>query len=182
SAALETRNENIAPPRRRAGHLLSVGLPFILIMLSATGALYGAIDLTAGEKDRVTMQTLLCAPVYSLEIVAGKFLTVWAISFIAATANATSLSLTIARVAASAGGLSISPATVLLVLPCLLPVTFTIAALFLAVAVLARDAKDAGNFLGATLTMLMMPMATTFVPGIELNAATLFVPLVNIAL
>src|SRR4030095_3675492 len=43
-------------------------------MLSATGALYAAIDLTAGEKDRATMQTLLCAPIHNLEIASAASL------------------------------------------------------------------------------------------------------------
>jgi sodium transport system permease protein len=181
SIALSSSAEDVAQLQRKTGRILGMGLPFILIMLSATGALYAAIDLTAGEKDRATMQTLLCSPVHSLEIVAGKFLTVWCISLIAATANSTSLGLTIGS-AVAASGLTLSPWTLLLVLPCLLPVTCTISALFLAVAVLARDAKDAGNFLGATLSVLVIPMGATLVPGVELNAWTSFVPLVNIGL
>jgi sodium transport system permease protein len=181
STAISSRSEDVAPPRRRSGRILGVGLPFVLIMLSATGALYAAIDLTAGEKDRATMQTLLCAPVHSLEIVTGKFLTVWCISLIAAAANSTSLGLTITS-AVSASGLSMSPWVLLMVVPCLLPVTCTISALFLAVAVLARDAKDAGNLLGATMSLLMIPMGATLVPGVDLNAWTSFIPLVNIGL
>ena len=182
SSALKVRSENIAPPKRRTGQVLGFGLPFVLIMLSATGALYASIDLTAGEKDRTTMQTLLCAPVRPLEIVAGKFFAVWGISLIASIANTASLGFTIGRVAAELGGLSVSPWTVMMVLPCLLPITCTISALFLAVAVLARDAKDAGNFLSATLVVLMMPMGITLAPGVELTAATAFVPMVNVAL
>ncbi|HMP82799.1 MAG TPA: ABC transporter permease subunit/CPBP intramembrane protease [Verrucomicrobiota bacterium] len=182
SVALQTTSQDVSPPTRRTRWALSMLLPLVLILLSATGSLYAAIDLTAGEKDRMTMQTLLCAPVRSVEIVAGKFLTIWAISLLAALANAISLSLTVSRVAASIAGLDITAMTVFLVLPCLLPATCTIAALFLAVAVLARDAKDAGNFLGATFTLLMVPMTVTMAPGIELNTATAFVPLVNVAL
>lgn len=182
SSALDVRLENVAPPARRAGHAFGFILPFVLIMLSATGALYASIDLTAGEKDRATMQTLLCAPVHPLEIVAGKFLAVWCISLVAALANTVSLGLTFSRVTADLGGISVSPMTLLTALPCLLPVTCTVAALFLAVAVLARDAKDAGNFLSATLMILLMPMGITLAPGVELSPATAFVPLVNIAL
>jgi sodium transport system permease protein len=182
SSALEIRAENVAPPQRRTGQALGLALPFVLIMLSATGALYASIDLTAGEKDRATMQTLLCAPVNPLELVAGKFLAVWCISLIASLANTLSLGFTVGAVAAQLGGLSIHPWTVLLVMPCLLPVTCTISALFLAVAVMARDAKDAGNFLSATLIILMMPMGIALAPNVELTPLTAFVPMVNVAL
>jgi len=180
--ALETRSEDLASRQRKVNQILGNVLPLLLIVLSAMGALYAAIDLTAGEKDRMTMQTLLCAPVSSIEIVAGKFFTIWVVSLVAALANAASLSLTMGRLASAIGGLSLSPMIILLVLPCLLLVTCTIAATFLAVAVLARDAKDAGHFLSAAFMIVVMPMAVTLAPGIELNAVTSFLPMINIAL
>ena len=182
TSALDIRSQNIAPPKRIAGERLGLLLPFVLIMLSATGALYASIDLTAGEKDRATMQTLLCAPVLSLEIVGGKFLAVWCISLLSALANAASLGATIARAAGTTDMLSLPVSSFLLALLLLLPATFTITSFFLAVAMMARDSKDAGNFLGATLTMLMMPMMASLMPGVDLNAWTSFVPLVNISL
>ena len=66
--------------------------------MSLLGGFYPAIDLTAGEKERGTMQTLLCAPVSPVEIVAGKYLAVWVTSLIAALANVVSLGTTVARI------------------------------------------------------------------------------------
>lgn len=184
AAGLEIRSYNLAPPKRQTGERLGLLLPFVIIILSATGALYASIDLTAGEKDRATMQTLLCAPVHNLEIVAGKFLTVWCVSLISSLANAASIGATIARASAGSGVemLNVPPSALVLTLLLLLPATFTITSFFLAVAMMARDAKDAGNFLGACLTLLMMPMAAALMPGVDLNAWTAFVPLVNISL
>ncbi len=56
-------------------------LPFLLVMWSMAGALHPAIDLTAGEKERGTMETLLICPAGRGEIVAGKFLAVFAFSY-----------------------------------------------------------------------------------------------------
>ncbi|HEU5071887.1 MAG TPA: ABC transporter permease subunit/CPBP intramembrane protease [Verrucomicrobiae bacterium] len=184
ATGVEIRSLNLAPLKRQTGEKIGLLLPFVIILLSATGAMYASIDLTAGEKDRATMQTLLCAPVQNLEIVAGKFLTVWCISLLAALANAASIAATIARAAAgtSLSLLNLQPGTVLLAFALLLPATFTITSFFLAVAMLARDAKDAGNFLGASLTLLMMPMGAVLMPGVSLNAWTAFVPLVNLSL
>src|SRR6185295_9594726 len=102
STALEIRAASVATPQNEFGDRFGRLLPLLLIMLSATGALYAAVDLTAGEKDRATMQTLLVAPVMPLEIVAGKFLTVWTVSLVSALANITSLGFTFMRVAAQA--------------------------------------------------------------------------------
>lgn len=180
--AVEISSRNVALPSRKAGQFLGVLLPFVVILLSATGALYAAIDLTAGEKDRGTMQTLMCAPLHSTEIVGGKFLAVWVIGLISSLANMVSMAATFTRVVAPMGMLHLSPWTYIWTFAMLLPVTFTISAFFLAVAVLARDAKDAGNFLGPGLILLMMPLGAAMTPGAELDAWTAFVPLVNIAL
>ena len=167
--ALETREEDVAQSQRRAGSFLGGVLPLLLIMLSAIGALNPAIDLTAGEKDRATMQTMLCAPVTTLEIVAGKFLAVWSISLLGALANAASIGLSLGQIVAKVGGLSLSPMTFLLAFACLLPITSTISALFLALAALGRDVKDATNFLTPTFSLLILPISVTMLPGIELT-------------
>lgn len=182
SRPLEIRSTSVASAREEFGDHLGRLLPLLLIMLSATGALYAAVDLTAGEKDRATMQTLLCAPVLPLEIVAGKFLTVWTISLVSALANIASLAFTFTRIA-TAAHMPLVPFGVLAgVLGLLALVTCTVAAAFIGMAALARDAKDAGNFLSATLILIMLPVAASIMPGVELNIWTAFVPLVNISL
>ena len=59
-------DENIAQPHKRGGYLAGRVLPMILIMMVLLGAFYPAVDLTAGEKERGTMQTLLTAPAQAL--------------------------------------------------------------------------------------------------------------------
>ena len=56
-------------------------IPFLLVMWMLTGAIYPAIDMTAGEKERGTMETLLISPAERTEIVFGKFLAVVAMGF-----------------------------------------------------------------------------------------------------
>ena len=59
----------------------------MLVMWSLAGALYPAIDLCAGEKERGTMETLLISPANRVEIVAGKFLAVWTLATVTAWWN-----------------------------------------------------------------------------------------------
>jgi len=180
--ALDVNGSDVAPLQRQLSDVLGRALPVILIMLAVVGALMPAVDMTAGEKDRATMQTLLCAPVRSLEIVGGKFLAVWAISLLCAAANLTGVGLTIGKIASALQVDMIDVGALIAALGLLLPATWTIAALFLAVAVLARDAKDAGNFLGAVTLGVMLLVAVPLLPGVELDAWTCCVPLVNVAL
>ena len=71
-----SRREDVATAREVGSSVWSRLFPFLLVMMSLTGAFYPAIDLCAGEKERGTMETLLISPASRSEIVLGKFLTV----------------------------------------------------------------------------------------------------------
>ena len=178
---LDVTATNVAPEARRSGQILGLFLPFLLVTMSLLGGFYPAIDLTAGEKERGTMQTLLCAPVSPIEIVTGKYLAVWITSLIAALANVVSLGTTVMRILPG-DSISVSPSTLLLAFAMLLPVTLFITAVFLAIAAFAKDFKDGQNFLTPVYMLLALPAGVTMLRGIELNAWTAFVPVVNIAL
>src|SRR5205807_2728161 len=86
------------PPKEQAANeifgLLAKILPVLLIMWSLAGALYPAIDVCAGEKERGTMETLLISPASREEIVYGKFLTIWVFSAATALLNLASMGIT----------------------------------------------------------------------------------------
>lgn len=172
---------NVATDERRAGFRLGSLLPFLLISLSLLGGLYPAIELTAGEKERGTLQTLLCAPIRPLEIVTAKFLAVWATSLTTAVVNISSFGLTLTRLLPAEAG-SIGVSTLGLALVMLVPITFTTSAVFLAVATLARDFKDGQNFLTPVFMALALPAGLTVLPSMTLDAWTAFVPILNLAL
>ena len=180
--AIVVTSKNVATESRRAGFGLGQLLPILLIGLSFSGAFYAAVDTTAGEKERGTLQTLLCAPLRSTEIILGKFLSVWTVALVAALANIGSMAATFSRLAQEVGGLSISPANYALAFLMLLPVTFMVTAVFLAVGVFAKDFKDGQNLLTPVLMGIMLPSLTSTVPGTELNPWTAFLPIGNIAL
>jgi proton-translocating NADH-quinone oxidoreductase chain M len=72
------------------------GVFVLLAVLTMTGAFYPAIDAIAGEKERGTIETLLIAPCAAIDIVAGKFLAVWAVALATLVANVVSIVLTAA--------------------------------------------------------------------------------------
>jgi sodium transport system permease protein len=182
ATALEIHSQNVASSARRSGQFLGMMLPFLLIVMSATGGFYAAIDLTAGEKERGTMQTLLCAPLRPVEIVVGKLVAAWGIGMIASFANVASLGATFARISVPGGQIRVGLTAYALAFAMLVPVSLTVTAIFVAVAVFARDFKDGQNYLTPMLFALMLPCAAAMVPGIELNLWTSFVPVANIAL
>lgn len=179
--AVDVTGRNVAPDERRAGQRLGAILPFVLIVMSLMGGFYASIDLTAGEKERGTMQTLLCAPVLPTEVIAGKFLTVWVMTILAGLANVGSIAATLFRILPG-DSLGVGPQSLGLAFLLFLPVSFTTSACFLAVGAFARDFKDGQNFITPVYLVLSIPSGFTMLPGVELSVWTAFVPVLNIAL
>ena len=58
------------------GNMLGDIVPMLVIISIMMGAIYPAIDVTAGEKERGTLETLLTLPVTNFELIMSKFLAV----------------------------------------------------------------------------------------------------------
>lgn len=97
----EVKQVNVAPPEKVGGNLLGGIVPYFIIFLCLIGAMYPAMDLTAGEKERGTMETLLCCPAARTDIVIGKFLMVLTGSLFAVLSSLVSLAATLLLVASS---------------------------------------------------------------------------------
>ncbi len=176
---------NIASERRMGGFFASRVIPLILVLMVIMGAFYPAIDLSAGEKERGTLESLISTPISSSEIVAGKYLTVFSVSMIAATVNLISMGLTLNQMTAGISGMgsfSLSFGGALLVLALLVPTALLFSALMLALATFARDFKEAQNFLTPAFMVAIIPAALASLPGIELGPTTAMMPGLNIAL
>ncbi len=180
TSGLEVLSRNIAPEERKVGKVLGMLMPMMLILMSLLGGFLRAADMTAGEKERGTMQTLLCAPLLPIEIITGKFLAVFVVSLVTALVNVASLGLTLRRILP--GEIDVPFSAHALTFALLVPVTLLFSALFLAVAAFARDFKDAQNLLTPVYLPVMLLSMLTSLPGMELSAATSFVPLLNVAL
>lgn len=68
-----TTNLSTTSPDKQFSKVLALIVPFLLVTMMVTGAMYPAIDLTAGERERGTLETLAVSPVPVGQIVAGKF-------------------------------------------------------------------------------------------------------------
>lgn len=157
--------------------------PFLLVMWSLAGALYPAVDLCAGEKERGTMETLLISPAAREEIVWGKFLTIWVFSAATALLNLLSMGVTMWH---SGGGLSpeasFGVAALFWCVLLLLPLSAFFSALCLAMGAYARSTKE-GQYYLMPLFLVTMPLVfLTLAPGVELNPFYSLVPVTGVAL
>ncbi len=68
--------ESVATPAKVGGSILGQIVPLILIIMTITGAIYPAIDLTAGERERGTLETLMVDALPAVDLITGKFVIV----------------------------------------------------------------------------------------------------------
>ena len=194
----EVKRQNVAPPEKVGGNIIGGLIPYIIIILCFTGAMYPAIDLTAGEKERGTMETLLCSPVNRVNIVLGKFLMVMTASVATIGFTLLSSSVTIiaggsllmgaGKAAAATGGGGggfmpiIDPAGILGVFAMIAPVAMLFAALLLTISLFAKSYKEAQSYVSPLIVVVIMPAMMGMLPGIELSAKTALVPILNLSL
>ncbi len=158
-------------------------LPFVMLIWAMTGAFYPAIDLVAGEKERGTLETLLCSPALRSEIVWGKLGAVTTFSTLTALLNVFSMMVTstfiFRQMGLGIGDASFGPPPVtamLWLLLALLPLSALFSALALAVAAMARSSKE-GQYYLMPLMMLSLPLVLLpMMPGMGLNVGTALIP------
>jgi len=186
----EIRKTNVASPTKVSGNLIGMILPYLVIVMCMTGAIYPAIDLTAGEKERGTMETLLCSPVARTHLVLGKGLVVLTVSLATAClsliSNGAALVLLKKVIGAAAKGnplpLTIDPSALLAVMVMMLPLAVFLSAAMLAIGLYSRSAKEANSYLQPLLIFTVIPAAGAALPGVELNYTLALVPVLNVSL
>jgi sodium transport system permease protein len=178
---------SIATPEKVSGSLLGRIVPLILIIMTITGAIYPAIDLTAGERERGTLETLMVAPVPTVDLIAGKFVVVTLIAMLSALLNLLSIGGTVyfggLGDMLGSGGVAVIPLDVLpLVLLVLIPLAVMFSAALLAVCSFARSFKEAQNYVMPVMVAGMIPAIVGMLPGMRLEGPLLIMPVTNIVI
>ncbi|MEM6688276.1 MAG: ABC transporter permease subunit/CPBP intramembrane protease [Planctomycetota bacterium] len=178
---------NLTPEHSQRAALWSKLLPFVMLIWAMTGAFYPAIDLVAGEKERGTLETLLCSPALRGEIVWGKLFAVTTFSMATAILNAGSMLMTsvfifqhIGLGSESMGAPPLIPMLWLLV--ALIPLSALFSAMALAVAAMARSSKE-GQYYLMPLMMMMLPLVLLpMLPGMDISIGTSIIPVTGMFL
>jgi len=187
----DIEQKNVAPPEKVGGSLFGGLIGYMVILLCMTGAMYPAIDLTAGEKERGTMETILCSPVQRTHLVLGKFLMVLTASLASAMLSVISMGVSFLGVSKlgslESGGrspfqMSINPKAVLAVFGMVLPMAVLFAAALMTIALFAKSYKEAQSYLTPMTFLVVIPAVASLLPGVELNAKLALVPVLNTSL
>ena len=189
----DIQEKNVAPPEKVGGTVLGGLVPYFVILLCLTGAMYPAMDLTAGEKERGTIETILCSPVSRAHLVLGKFLMVL-------TASVATAVFSIASMAASFGAgkrwllglapdraedllqISITGKAVVSIFFIVLPLAVFFSAALLAISLFAKSFKEAQSYISPLMIVVVLPAVAAILPGVELGPALALVPILNTSL
>ena len=161
-------------------------LPLILVLMTITGAIYPAIDLTAGERERGTLESLMVAPVAVVDLIIGKFLVVTTIAIMGAALNLGSVGATVYfggfdKVISTTGqGLPIG--TMIFILLCLIPFAVLMSAIMIAVCSYARTFKEAQNYVTPVILAVLVPGGIAALPATRLDGIMLVMPVGNMVL
>ncbi|WP_312258439.1 ABC transporter permease subunit/CPBP intramembrane protease [Romboutsia ilealis] len=183
---------DIAKNEEIAGNILGQILPFILIIGVLLGAIYPAIDVMAGEKERGTLETLFTLPISNLELVMGKYMAVSFCAVVTAFLNIISILISIGFMTLTAGianemGMPkfdftqmIFPGIITMI--CIGLFAMVVSAISMCVCSLAKSFKDAQNYITPVMLIIMIPSYVSMIPNIELDGFTSTIPVVNISL
>ena len=178
------QEENIATAEKIAGSFLAVLLPYLIIILIFAGAMHTAVDITAGEKERGTIATLLVSQVSRLEIVLGKCLAVMLISFTSMVLGLLGLTLAFLLGASIAGGIEgmnfgISINTIFLLFLVLFPLVGLASAVLVMVGIFARNIREASNYITPIYMLTVLLGIVSVSQGMELTGKMFLVPILN---
>jgi sodium transport system permease protein len=178
-------SEAVAQPGPKETIPLSALVPLILILMTITGAVYPAIDLTAGERERGTLEILVAAPIPRLGLLFAKYLSVVTVAVLTAVVNLTTMTVTLLvsgmgpHVFGKAGLRAEAVVEVFLLM--LLFAAF-FSAVLLAVCSFARSFKEAQAYLIPLMLVSLTPGMLSLMPGLKLEGPMRVVPLLNIVL
>jgi sodium transport system permease protein len=187
------QEKNVAPPEKVGGAILGGLVPYFVILLCLTGAMYPAMDLTAGEKERGTIETILCSPVSRTHLVLGKFLMVLTASIATAVLAIAAMSISFGTgkrmllsatngVADPALQITITGKAIVSIFFIVLPLAVFFSAALLALSLFAKSFKEAQSYISPLMIAVVLPAVVSILPGVDLNPALALVPVLNTSL
>ena len=185
---LTIEEHNTADLREVLGERVGGMLPYLFIIFCFMGAMYPAIDLGAGEKERGTLETLLLAPIRRYQIVLGKFFVIFTTGVTAALLSLTSLGFMLATKGQEITGelgeviASVSVVDLVLIAAMLIPTAAMFAAVLLSVSIYAKSFKEASAYCGPLNFLAIVPAFIAMLPIVKLDWYWAMVPITNISL
>ncbi|HEY2352641.1 MAG TPA: ABC transporter permease [Candidatus Acidoferrum sp.] len=185
----DIKQENVVSAEKVAAETFGGIIPYLVIVMCLTGAMYPAMDLTAGEKERATMETILSSPISRTHLVFGKFLLVLTASLVTALLSVTSMGVSSwlfqhfqDQSSDSALHFEIGLSAVLSVFVVALPLAVLFSAALITIALFAKSYKEAQSYISPLMIVVIVPAIAAMLPGAELTPRLSLIPILNVSL
>ncbi|MEF2279695.1 ABC transporter permease [Deinococcus sp. YIM 134068] len=181
-----------SPEGERRGGQLAFLIPLLMLNFILTGAMATALDATAGEKERGTLESLLVSPVRRSEVVAGKLLATTVTALVTACFSVLGFlaSGLVARAALAGAGapdelarsfggqLALTAGSALALLAVVVSAALFISAVLIAISIYARSYKEAQTYVTPLSLAIVFPaVLLQFSDFLTLGSAPYALPL-----
>jgi sodium transport system permease protein len=201
AAALHQRgiDPGILTPVRIVGHplsspiqaasnaFLSFFLPYILITMILTGGFSAALDSSAGERERRTLESLLLTPAPRSRILLGKIGAITTISLVAAVAAIGSMFVALSLISlpqdSGIGHITLSPVAVPVMVWVAILIAVSFSAVTLALGTLAKTFRQGQAYVTPLYFITIFPASIIlFIPDFNPSLAYYLIPILNAVL
>jgi sodium transport system permease protein len=167
---------------------LSFFLPYILITMILTGGFSAALDSSAGERERRTLEGLLLTPAPRSRVLLGKIAAITTISLAAAVAAIGSMFVALSQIetpgiGGSANHIGLSPAVVPVMVWLALLIAVSFSAVTLALGTLAKSFRQGQAYVTPLYFITILPASLVlFIPDFNPSLAYYLIPILNAVL
>ena len=176
---------DVATEGEQAGLILSLFIPLVLAIWTFSSAIQPSIDMTAGERERGTLEALLGLPCTRNELLLGKWLGVATITGVGVLLQIVGLLFAIGYLASSdfIGIPDLSIGAIILIIISIMLFAVMVVALELALAMRSHSVKEAGSILGPAIILIIFPALFTQVINLDgIESFWFGIPVINILL
>ena len=185
---LDIINKDMSTKKETIGKAVGGLIPYMLVIFIFLGAMYPAIDLGAGEKERGSLETLLSSPATKFEITVGKLMVVSLAGMVSGLISVVGISAPFYFLGNIPDQIKstvleiISPFIIVSVIILMIPIAIFFASMLLSISFYARSFKEAQSLMGPLNIVIIVPLMLTLGPGIEIDHITALIPLINVGL
>jgi sodium transport system permease protein len=174
---IAVQDVDVATPASRAVLMLG-SMSFLVIFAMFAGGMYLAIDATAGERERGSLESLLTTPVPRTHIIYGKIAAtcVYMLASLAVTVAACAVAVHFVRLEDFGMSANLGLRTALAIVGVVAPLVPFGAALMTVVATFTRSYREAQSYLGFVIMVPALPLAFVGLLGLQPTLPLMAVP------
>jgi sodium transport system permease protein len=171
---------DVSTPTSRSVLVLNM-MSYLVLLSMLFGGLYLAIDATAGERERGSLEVLLTAPVPREHLIYGKIGAAAAYMLISLVLTVTMFSVAISFVGLEQLGITanLGPAAAAKMIACCAPLVLFGAAYLTIVSAFAKSYREAQTYIGLLITIPTMPLMFAGLLGLQSKLAFMVVPFLS---